>query len=289
MEVKYKKDHSYRLIEESKIETNGSTIYRAQDLELGRDVCVKIVDIEGENSREIEKKLERAMLEVRAMVDISEKTIYIPSIFSTFFNKRESKLYIVMKWIPGDNLEKRMDETDKRFLGWMIDLCNILSAMEKTKIYHKDIKPENIMIDSKNELFLIDFNISVSSPNIIEGTPHYKAPEMDMGTRYMGRDKVDIFSIGVILYQYYAGEVPKRGQDYARKSRLGKFQWDLFIEAIEKNPETPEEVNNIIKKSMRLDPKERYANINELKRELIRAERSLKSGRRRKDDHKNFF
>lgn len=283
------KEHRYRPMEDTKIETNLSMIYKAQDLELNRNVCIKSVKIDGENSREIESKLQRAMLEVRAMVEVSEKTIYIPNIFSTYFDKEKSTIYIVMQWIEGSDLAGKMDVPEMQFVKWMISLCDILSTMERRKLYHKDIKPGNIMIDSNNELFLIDFNISVSTPNIIEGTPHYKAPEMDPDSKYMGREKVDIFAIGVILYEYFTGQVPKKIENYARNSRRGKFQWDLFVEPIEKDAEMPILINDIIIKSMKLDPKERYFNSAELKRDLIKAERSLRNERSRKGSNRNSF
>ena len=85
---------------------------------------------------------------------------------------------------------------------------------------------------------------------------------------------MDIFSIGVMLYEYYAKEVPKRF-DYA-KIPEGASSRDVFKEPISKNLQTPREVNNIVIKCMKMDPRERYRNISELKRDLIQAERSIK-------------
>lgn len=289
MEIAYTKEHRYRFIEDSKIETDNSVIYRAQDLELNRNVCIKIIKIDGDSPREIQAKLQRSMLEVRAMVEISERTIYLPNIYSTYFDEDKSTLYIVMQWIQGTSLEEKMHVPEMQFIRWMINLCDILSTMERRNLYHKDIKPGNIMIDPDNKLFLIDFNISVSTPNRVEGTPHYKAPEMDKDSKYMGREKVDMFAIGVMLYEYYTGELPKKGEHYAKNRRRGKFQWDVFIEPIEKKPEMPQVINDIIVKCMKLDPKERYRNCSELKSELIRAERSLRNDRSRKNAARNHF
>lgn len=277
----YTKEHHYRCIEETKIETDCSVIYKAQDLELNRNACIKCLKLDGNNSKEIEIKFQKAMLEVRAMVEISEKTTHIPNILSTYYDKEKAMLYIIMQWIQGTSLKEKMNTPQMQFINWMINLCDILSVMERNNLYHKDIKPSNIMIDSKNELFLIDFNISVSTPNRIEGTLHYKAPEMDMGTKYMGREKVDIFAIGVMLYEYYAKEVPKKTIDYARNTSKGNFEWDMFIEPIEKNSQMPKEINEIIIKCMKLDPKQRYRNSNDLKNELNKAIRSMKNGRNR--------
>lgn len=289
MQLRYIKEHNYRAIVDTKIETNFSMIYKAQDLELNRDVCIKSVKIDGKNPGEIEEKLQRAMLEVRAMVEVSDKTIYIPNIFSTHFDKEKSTLYIIMQWIEGSNLGDKMNVPEMQFVKWMISLCDILSIMERRNLYHKDIKPGNIMIDSNNQLFLIDFNISVSTPNTIEGTPYYKAPEMEYDSDYMGREKVDIFAIGVILYEYFTGQVPKKPENYARNSRLGEFKWDVFVQPIEKDPGMPKLINDIIIKCMKLDPKDRYYNSGELKRDLIKAERGLRNERSRKASNRNSF
>lgn len=281
MEIIYTKEHHYRCIEESKIETDCSAIYKAQDLELNRNVCIKCLKLDGDNSKEIGIKLQKAMLEVRAMVEISDKITHIPNILSTYFDEEKKTFYIIMQWILGTSLKEKMNVPELQFINWMMSLCDILSAMEKNNLYHKDIKPANIMIDSNNELFLIDFNISVSTPNIIEGTIHYKAPEMDKKSKYMARDKVDIFAIGVMLYEYYTKEVPKKTIEYAKNRERGNFEWDIFVEPLEKNPEMPKEINDIIIKCMKLDPKQRYRNSNELKYELNKAVRSVKNDKNR--------
>lgn len=225
------------------------------------------------------------MLEVKAMVDVGEKTAKVPNIYSTHFDKDNLTLYIFMQWINGTSLRENMNAPELQFIRWMIDLCSILNIMERAKLYHKDIKPSNIMINKMDELYLIDFNISVSKPNMIEGTVNYKAPEMDRNSKYVGREKVDIFAIGVMLYEYYTKEVPKRGSEYAKNSRRGKFEWDLFKEPITKNPNMPEKVNEIILKCMKLDPRERYRDITELKRHLGQAERSIKNHGKRQSQY----
>lgn len=282
MEISFSKEHRYRCITDTKIETGCSTICQAQDLDLNRDVCIKMVKISGQNKKEVNLRLEKAMLEIKAMVRISEHTDRVPIIYETFFDETNLTLYIVMQWISGCSLKDKMGVSEIQFIRWMIDLCDVLSLMERRHLYHKDIKPANIMINSKNELYLIDFNISVSTPNRIEGTVHYKAPEMDYDSKYMGREKVDMFAVGVMMYEYYAKEVPKRTKEYAKNSERGSFEWDLFVEPIQKNPNIPTEINEIIIKCMKLDPKQRYRNNNELKNALKNAERSLRNEKSRR-------
>ncbi len=282
MIIEFENSLTYNLIDETAIQTECGTLYKGMDLEYGRTVAVKMVEIQGENPRERDANYEKAYSEVKALVSLESENLPIPCIYFTHHDKKASKLYIVMQWINGENLSKHMDEPEIKMLRWMEDLCDILEVMSRKHIYHKDIKPSNIMINARGQLYLIDFNISISTPNRVEGTLNYKAPEMSPKSNYVGREKVDMFSIGVMLYEYYTGEVPVLGTDYSRNRSRGAFQWDKFIEPKEKNPKLNQTINNIIVKCMKLDPKQRYRSYGELKRDLGQAIRSIKNGQRRK-------
>lgn len=282
MLLEFQNNQMYNLIEESKIITECGALYKAQDLEFNRTIAIKVVDIQGENKNEKKSSYEKAYSEVRAMVSLGEENLPIPSVYTTYYDDKESKLYIMMDWIKGDTLATHMKEPEMKFLQWMIELCDILDSMEKKHIYHKDIKPSNIMIDGKGKLFLIDFNISISVPNLIEGTINYKAPEMAPNSKYVGREKTDMFSIGVMLYEYYAGNVPVRGSEYAKNRSRGAYEWDKFISPKEKNDDICGDVEAIILKCMKLDPKQRYRNYADLKWALEKALRGIRWAQKKK-------
>ncbi len=278
MDLKFDYIHEYTLCEDDKRQGGGSTLYKALDLNLGRHVAVKAVPIPGTTKREREKALEKALNEVKIMVELEKEHLSIPHIYEAYFNKEKSTLYIVMQWIDGDTLDKKMGVDEKKFLNWMIDLCHILKTMSRHHVSHKDIKPSNIMITKSHKLFLIDFNLSLSTPNLLDGTHGYKAPEMD--TRYdcVGghREKVDMFSIGVILYEFYTKAIPTRGVDYARTKSRGTKEWNSFIEPKEKCDVLSEDINSIIVKCMKYNYRDRYSNYGELQEALKQARRRLK-------------
>lgn len=282
MELEFKKQYCYNLIEETRIETGAGGIVQAQDLSLGRTVAIKYVKIPGNNTKEGIQFYQKAFSEVRVMISLGEENLNIPHIFDTYYDEGQSVLYIIMEWIKGTTLEEKMRAPELTFLQWMIELCNILSAMNKKHLAHKDIKPANIMITDSNELFLIDFNISIATPNLIEGTIHYKAPEMSQNSKYQGREKVDMFSIGVMLYEFYTGAVPVKTVDYAKNRSRGSFEWDIFVEPKTKNPKINDYINEIIVKCMKLDPRMRYRNYSELKNELVKAVRNIKWEKKKK-------
>ncbi len=273
MLLEYTKKSRYQLIEESKIETEQGGLYRGMDLELQRTVAVKEIRIRAADRREEEAMVTKAIAEVRALTQLEEKKLRVPHIYDMYYHKEKKTFYIIMEWIPGTTLADKMKTSEGQFLQWMIDLCEILKGMSWNKLSHKDIKPANIMIIDPDLLYLIDFNISIGTPNQVEGTLHYKAPEMSLGSKYAGREKADMFSVGVLLYEFYTGSVPQKTVDYARNRSRGPLMWDKFVEPIEKNPSMSKRVNDIIVKCMKYDPRERYGSYAELKRALVNAKR----------------
>lgn len=92
----------------------------------------------------------------------------------------------------------------------MQELLCAIAHCHANGVIHRDIKPENIMVDSNERVKLLDFGLSKKSKGetdqTICGTPYYIAPEMIEGDFY--NEKVDIWSIGVLLYSLVSGEMP---------------------------------------------------------------------------------
>ena len=280
MDIQFKDGHKYRINTDESIKALHSSFYKARDLTLGRNVGLKVIDF----NKICEKKdksntLKLCLNEVRAMVAVSDMTPYVPCIFDNYYDEKNNIFYIAMQIINGDSLDKKMNVTPVQFLQWMINLCDILILMDKHHLHHKDIKPDNIIIDNRNQLYLIDFNISIMPPNLYTGTPHYKAPEMK---RHITTDtsKIDMFSIGVILYKFFTKTLPTEGEHYIVPRINNSEQWDDFLKPNELNKEILPLTNNIILKCMKYNPKERYYNYNELKRALIEAKKEYKNARK---------
>jgi len=180
---------------------------------------------------------------------------------------KNNVFYIIMEWINGKTLREKQKASDRQFIRWMADLCDILNELDKYHYHHKDIKPENLMITNDNRIYLIDFNISVSLPNMLEGTANYKAPEMDWDSKYVSRDRSDMFSIGVIMYERFTGELPLLCEHYGNPVGNGK-EWGDFIEPKEVRSDIDPEINKIITRCMKLNPKSRFNSYGELAKAL---------------------
>ena len=250
------------------------TVIKAFDTHLKRYVCIKKVHYDP-------KHYNVALNEVIAMQKYSEKTPYVPHVYFYTVDKKENNIYIVMEWIKGMTLTHKMSETLllENFVKYMIQLCDILMCFEKCNESHKDIKPDNILIDENNRVHLIDFNITYSLTNMVEGTAHYKAPEMSNNIiKCVDRSKVDQFSIGVMLYEFSTRTLPKYMDKYSvNKRSLQNREWSNFCEPKNLNPNISDDLNKIICTCMKLNPQERYRSLFQLKRDLER----LRYGKRK--------
>lgn len=283
MELVISQEHKYRYDENSGI--GGKPVYKAFDENLKRYVLLKIVTIQGDNPKDIKENFNHAMGEVRTLVKLEEQRLNIPVIYNTF--QKENNLFIVMQWIDGYTLDEWVKKASKpQIIKCIVALCNILVAMERVKINHLDIKPENIIVRD-NTLYLIDFNISRELPRNNQGTVGYCAPEMTDKLKVVDRSRSDVFSIGVVLYEIYTGARPESGVDYSQGGLLRRGDgrnWKKFIEPKKKDGSVDETINDIIVKCMKLSPKDRYG-IRELQYALNNYAKSLgrnvQNGRKR--------
>lgn len=280
MTLTFEQLHRYEIVSGESIPTADGALHKAMDTELGRYVAIKQVRLAGNTPKERAESHKAALREVRAMVKVGDVTLRTPRIYATWLDEQNGDFFIVMEWLEGEALSKMAPFCGKKqFLHWMADLCEILNQMAQEGIYHKDIKPANIMLAERSRLYLIDFGISLSLPNNVEGTNFYKAPEMDPDGLTKKRDKVDMFSIGVMLYERFTGELPKRGQHYGGNPFF-KSVWSEFLCASQVAPDVPENVDEIITRCMKRDPRQRYATMAQLRDALRGAAQNYgKSGK----------
>ncbi len=258
---------TYRFDENAPIYQSAVTkIYNAIDETFDRNVCLKIITYD--------KKELRAMLknEVIALAKAGGKTNNVPVLIDFWEDEGNKKFYLVMQKILGDSLRKKMSSAGRReFASWMISLCDTVNQVHKAHIYHKDIKPENIIIGFNSDVYLIDFNISIEYANLVSGTEIYRAPEMHISGVTIARSHADIFAIGVMMYEFYTGVQPVEGREYAlSKFTLSRNKWTSFKSPNKLCPDMPEKLNEIIEKCMKLNPSERYQSAQDIKRDLLK-------------------
>ena len=135
----------------------------------------------------------------------------------------EEQVILVLEYVPGGSTHgflkskpnRRMSEDDARRI--FRQLINALQYLHNKCIAHRDIKLENVMLDERNQVKLIDFGFSTCIPNeqrikIFCGTPSYMAPEIVRKTEFCG-PPTDIYASGVLLFAFFCGQFPYRGQN----------------------------------------------------------------------------
>ena len=214
----------YRL--ESKLGSGGmSTVYLAVDETLGRHVAVKVMHREISDQPD---QLERFRREARAVAQLSH-----PNVVGVIdAGDDDGHPYIVFEYVPGQTLKRRVDELGRLPLdeatAYAIEVGRGLAAAHAARLVHRDVKPQNVLIDSEGRAKVTDFGIArsleghgLTATGRVLGTTDYVSPE-----QAMGRDadpRTDVYSLGVVLYEMLTGEVPVhrrdpgRGRDEARQ------------------------------------------------------------------------
>jgi hypothetical protein len=192
------------------------TVVLARELALDRPVAIKVLGDDGSNR---EEKRERFRREARTAAKLSH-----PNIVPLYtFGEVGGELYFVMGFVEGESLAARLerehalDPSDLRRIA--ADLADALDYAHRAGVVHRDVKPENILLDrASGRAMLADFGIareamavtSLTATGMIVGTPHYMSPEQSAGERATdGRS--DLYSLGVVAYRALAGRLPFDG------------------------------------------------------------------------------
>ena len=206
-------DHRYELLEH--IGGGGmADVYKAHDMVLDRVVAVKILHAQLANDEDF---LEKFQLEAKAAAKLSH-----PNIVGIYdVGKDENKHYIVMEYIAGETLKKKVQRDGRipadESLRIAKEIARALRNAHANYLVHCDIKPHNILIMPDGRVKVADFGISraVTSSTLtyngnVIGSVHYFSPEQAKGTKIT--PKSDIYSLGVVLYEMLTGELPFTGE-----------------------------------------------------------------------------
>ncbi len=202
-----------------------------------------------------------------------------------FFN-HEDELVIAMEYIDGKSLEEMIADQGKipveETIRIIADLLTALAFAHEKEIYHRDIKPGNIMFDRDGQLKIIDFGIAKGKTDpqmtivgTATGTPEYMAPEQFAGGERLDYAKCDIYAVGTMMYKMLTGQPPFKGENefVLRDAKLTEDP----VPPSRLNKEISGELDKVILKAIHKDPAKRFASVVEMKSELLKL--AGKSGR----------
>jgi serine/threonine protein kinase len=246
-----------------------ATLYRATDVEGGRQVALKVPHPEMEADPVLVERFRREE-EIGQMLDH-------PAVVKTFNGERRSRLYMVIEWVEGRLLRAILNEKGAlpidRAEKITMRIADALDYMHKHGVVHRDLKPENVMLNDVDEIKLIDFGIAMKEDarrltfvnlSSMLGTPDYIAPEQVQGNR--GDQRSDIYSLGVMFYEMLTGQVPFSGPNplAAMNERLVRDP----VPPRELNAEIPPEIEEIVFRALERNPRHRYSSAHEMQWDL---------------------
>lgn len=245
-----------------------ANVYLAHDTILDRKVAIKV--LRGDLSND-EKFIRRFKREALSVSNLSH-----PNIVEVYdVGEEDGNYYIVMEYIEGKTLKQLLQKRGALTLTEVIDimsqLTDGLAHAHEAYIIHRDIKPQNIMIEDNGRIKITDFGIAMAlnstqltQTNSVMGSVHYLPPEQANGKG--ATVKSDIYSLGILMYELLTGSVPFKG-DTAVEIAL-KHMKEKVPSVRKQNPTIPQSVENIILKATAKNPKNRYDSVREMHADL---------------------
>ena len=248
-----------------------ANVYLAKDTILDRNVAIKVLRGDLATDEKFVRRFQREAL--------SASSLSHPNIVEIYdVGEDDGDYYIVMEYVEGKNLKQLLKKREKltaaEVVDIMLQITSAMGAAHDSLIIHRDLKPQNILIKDDGEIKITDFGIAMAlnatqltQTNSAMGSVHYFPPEQANGKG--SSLKSDVYSLGIMMYELLTGVLPLRG-DNAVEIALKHLKEPIPLIRTEL-PELPQSLENIIIKATAKNPKNRYANANEMHDDLITA------------------
>ncbi|WP_019416037.1 Stk1 family PASTA domain-containing Ser/Thr kinase [Paenisporosarcina sp. TG20] len=245
-----------------------SNVYLAHDMILDRDVAIKVLRYDFSSEDDLHRRFQREALSATSLTH--------PNIVNIFDVGEDLDLqYLVMEYVEGKTLKHYIVDaaplSPVETVDIMKQLTSAIAYAHQNQIVHRDIKPQNILMDDNHHLKITDFGIamalsatSFTQTNSVLGTVHYLSPEQARGGTATKRS--DIYALGIVLYELLTGKLPFLGET-AVSIALKHLQTETpSVRAVV--PSIPQSLENVVMKATAKDPRNRYQTVEEMEYDL---------------------
>jgi serine/threonine protein kinase/Tfp pilus assembly protein PilF len=250
-------------------------VYRVEDKKIKEEVALKLIKPEVASDK---KTIERFSNELKMARKIAHRNV------CRMYDLGEEKgtHYITMEYVPGEDLKRLIKKVGQFSAGKTIfmarQVCEGLAEAHRLGVVHRDLKPQNIMVDEDGNARIMDFGIArtvkgkgLTGAGVMVGTPEYMSPEQAEVKEVDQRS--DIYSLGVILYEMVTGRVPFEGE-----TPLGiamKHKSETPPDPREINAQITEDLSRVIMRCLEKDKEKRYQRAGEVSSELLNIEKGM--------------
>jgi tetratricopeptide (TPR) repeat protein len=253
-------------------------VYRVLDTEIGEEVALKLLRPEITADAQV---VDRFRNELKLARRISH-----PNVCRVYhIGEHDGAYYITMEFVPGEDLlslVRRSGPLDPaQLIAVARQVCEGLAEAHRLEVIHRDLKPQNVLVDRQGRVRVVDFGIArhlgsagMTETGVVVGTPEYMSPEQIDGTDVDTQS--DIYSLGVILFEMATGQPPFQGP--TPLAVAVKQQTTPAPDPGALNAGIPDEISRLILKCLQKEKQDRYESVAELLVELDRVERSAGIG-----------
>ncbi|HEX8645421.1 MAG TPA: protein kinase [Thermoleophilaceae bacterium] len=248
-----------------------STVYRAFDETLERTVAIKLMhrSLSGDP-----QQLERFRREARAAARLSH-----PNVVTVIdAGEDDGHPYIVFEFVDGETLKARIKRLERlpvvEAVAYAIEIGRALGAAHAERLVHRDVKPQNVLLDPEGRAKVTDFGIarsledgSLTATGRVVGTTDYVSPEQALGQEVSAES--DVYSLGIVLYEMLTGALP-----FKAESQVGvamKHVQDAMPDVQAVRPEVSAALAAVVERATAKQLENRYADVDEMVWELEQA------------------
>ena len=246
-----------------------SSVYRARDRQLERLVALKVLH---ERLGADDEHVSRFRHEARAVAQLSHPNVV------TVIDRGEDggRQFIVFEYVDGENLKQFCERTGplpvRRALEIAVTVADGLAYAHEHGVVHRDVKPQNVLLSRDGELKVTDFGIArsldaesgLTVTGTVLGTSSYLSPEQASGLRVT--PAADVYSLGVVLYELLAGEVPFPGGNQVVVAL--KHVNEPPPSLLERRPDVPVRLASAVARALQKEPEQRFASMDDFAAEL---------------------